>query len=79
VTEFKRLHRVSQDVAPKRLQTETTAELDASPAILPPSPGFGGTGDRAWTPSLPARSGFAFSPCKIRLARSQRARLIGES
>jgi hypothetical protein len=53
----------------KRLQAETAAELDALlPAIL----------DRALTPSLPTRSGFALSPCEIRLARSRRARLKGE-
>jgi hypothetical protein len=53
----------------KHLQAETAAELDALlPAIL----------DRAWTPSLPARSGFALSLREIRLARSQRARLQGE-
>jgi hypothetical protein len=34
--------------------------------------------DRAWIPSLPARSGFALSLREIRLARSQRARLKGE-
>jgi hypothetical protein len=35
--------------SPKRLQTETTAELDALlSAILPPSLGFGRTGDRAF-------------------------------
>jgi hypothetical protein len=65
--------------AQKRLQAETAAELDALlPAILPPSPSFGGTGDRAWTRSLPARSGCALSLREIRLARSQRARLKGE-
>jgi len=32
--------------------------------------------DRAWTPALPARSGFALSLREIRRARSQRARLI---
>jgi hypothetical protein len=53
----------------KRLQGETAAEFEALlPAIL----------DRAWTPSLPARSGFALSLSEIRLARSQRARLKGE-
>jgi hypothetical protein len=30
-------------------------------ALLPPSPGFGGTDDRAWTYSLPARSVCALS------------------
>jgi hypothetical protein len=48
------------------------------PAILPASPGFAATGDRAWTSSLPARLGFALSLCEIRRARSQRARLKGE-
>lgn len=61
----------------KRLQAETpvkdtgqaAAELAALlPALL----------DRAWTPSLPTRSGFAFSLRETRLARSQRARLKGE-
>src|SRR5258705_8172503 len=33
---------------------------------------------RAWTPSLPARSGFALSLREIRLTRSQRARLSGQ-
>ena len=45
---------------------------------LPPSPGYGGTGlARAWTRSLPARSGCALSLCEIRLASSQHARLAG--
>jgi type I restriction enzyme, S subunit len=57
----------------KRLQAETAGELDALfPACLP------ALLDHAWTPSLPARSGFALSLCEIRLARSQRARLKGE-
>ncbi len=58
---------------------QAVAELDALlPAILQFSPGFDPTGDRAWTHSLPARSGFALSLREIRLARSQRARLKGE-
>lgn len=45
---------------------------------LPPSHGYGGTGlARAWTPSLPARSGCALSLREIRLALSQPARLSG--
>ena len=55
--------------APGLLPAETGAELAALfPAIL----------DRAWAPSLPARSGFALSLCEIRRAHSQRARLKGE-
>ncbi len=46
---------------------------------LPPSPGYGGTGlARAWTHSLPARSGCALSLSKSRLACSQYARLAGQ-
>jgi len=53
----------------KRLQAATAAELDALlPAIL----------DRAWTHSLPARSGFALSLRKILLPRSQLARIKKE-
>ena len=38
-----------QIAGPKHLQAETAAELDALlPAILPPAPSFGGTGDRAF-------------------------------
>ena len=48
------------------------------PAILPSSLRFAATDDRAWTPSLPVRSGFALSLREIRLARSQRDRLKGE-
>jgi hypothetical protein len=29
MTEFKRLHGVTQEIAPNRLQADTTAELDA--------------------------------------------------
>jgi type I restriction enzyme, S subunit len=37
----------------KRLQTETATELDALlPAILPASPGFAATGDRAFKGEL---------------------------
>jgi len=63
----------------KRLQAETAAELDALlPALLPRSLGFGGTGDRAWTHSLPARSGCALLLRKILLTRSQLTRIKGE-
>jgi hypothetical protein len=53
----------------KRLQAKTAAALDA---LLP------GILDRAWTSSLPARSGCALSLREIRLACSQHARLKGE-
>ena len=87
--ELQKTKAVAELHALKRLQAETAAELDAFPpsprlrrtglsGLLPPSSDFGGTGDRAWTPSLPVRSGFALSLCEIRLARSQRARLKGE-
>ena len=63
----------------RRLEAGTAAELDALlPAILKSSLGFDSTGDRAWTHSLPARSGCALSLREIRLPRSQRARLKGE-
>jgi hypothetical protein len=58
---------------------QAAAELDdLLPAILQSSPGFDPTGDRAWTHSLPVRSGCALSLRKSRLARSQRARRKGE-
>jgi hypothetical protein len=47
-------------------------------ANLQSSPGFDPTGDRAWTHSLPARSGCALLRCKILLTRSQLARIKGE-
>jgi len=51
------------------------AEVDALTPSLPPSRGYGGTGlARAWSPSPPARSGFALLLHKFRLAGSQRAR-----
>ena len=63
----------------KRLHAKTAAELDAFPPSLRlRRTGLSGLLDRAWTPSLPVRSGFALSLCEIRLARSQRARLKGE-
>jgi hypothetical protein len=63
----------------KRLQAKTAAELDALlSAILQSSLGFDPTGDRAWTHSLPTRSGFALLLCKILLTRSQLARIKGE-
>jgi hypothetical protein len=42
----------------KRLQAETAAEMGALlPAILPPSPGYCGTGDRAFIRLNPISAG----------------------
>lgn len=52
----------------KRLQAETAnlkmlklgkQKAEMKTAVLRPSPGYGGTGDRVWTLSPPARSGCA--------------------
>jgi len=68
---------VSELDALKGLQAETavnnTGQAATEFAALLPT-----VLDRAWTPSLPTRSGFALSLRNIRLARSQRARLKGE-
>jgi hypothetical protein len=65
--------------AMKRLQAETAADLDALlPAILPFSRGFDPAGDRAWTHSLPARSGCALLLHRILFAHSQCAQIKRE-
>jgi hypothetical protein len=62
------------------VRATTEREFDTSPLILSPDEAERKSAllDLAWTPSLPARSGFALSLREIRLARSQRARLKGK-
>lgn len=69
---------ILESIANNRLQADTATELDALPAaILPSSPGFGGTGGRAWSPSPPPRSVVTLSLREIRFTRSRRAQLKG--
>lgn len=54
-------------------------QVDALTPSLPPSRGYGWTGPaRAWTHSLPARSGCALSLREILFTRSQRVQIAGQ-
>jgi hypothetical protein len=69
---------VLADLFEERL-AKVHGQVEKLTPALPPSPSYGGTGlARAWTHSLPARSGCALSLCKSLFTRSQCVQIAGQ-